>query len=80
MLTDSLKKKKQLINDEIELIKNLNKELNEGTKSIGIVNDELSKIQNVKNTQEFKKIISDIRKQSDKLKIEKKEKKAEGRD
>ena len=31
----------------------------------------------MKNTQEFKKIISDIRKQSDKLKIEKKEKKAE---
>jgi hypothetical protein len=69
--------KKQIIKDEIELIKNLNKELNEGTKSIGIVNDELSKIQNVKNTQEFKKIISDIRKQSDKLNIEKKEKKAE---
>jgi hypothetical protein len=69
--------KKQIIKDEIELIKNLNKELNEGTKSIGIVNDELSKIQNVKNTREFKKIISDIRKQSDKLKIEKKEMKAE---
>ena len=68
--------KKQIINDEIELVKNLNKELNAGTNSIATTNDELAKIQNIKNTQEYKKIIVDIRKQTDKLKIEKKEQKA----
>ena len=60
----------------IELVPEFRSLLRFFTNSIAATKDELAKIQNIKNTKEYKKIIVDIRKQTDKLKIEKKEQKA----
>ena len=57
--------KKKKLNDEIELIKNLNKKLKNDEISISEVNEKLKETNIAKNTNEFKKIKDDIR-----LKIE----------
>ena len=57
--------KKKKLNDEIELIKNLNKKLKNDEISISEVNEKLKETNITKNTNEFKKIKDDIR-----LKIE----------
>ena len=67
--------KKQIINDEILVIKDLNKQLINGDKSISDIKNELSKLQNSKNTNEFKKINTDINKEVVKLKNNKKKEK-----
>ena len=69
--------KKQIINDEILIIKDLNKQLINGDKSISDINNELSKLQHSKNTNEFKKINSDLNKEMVKLKNNKKKEKIE---
>jgi len=69
--------KKQIINDEILLIKDLNKQLINGDKSISDINNELSKLQHSKNTNEFKKINTDLNKEVVKLKNNKKKEKVE---
>ena len=67
--------KKQMINDEIIVIKDLNKQLINGDKSISEIKNELNKIQNSKNTNEFKKINTDLNKELDKIKNNKKKEK-----
>ncbi len=57
--------KKKNLNDEIELIKDLNKKLKNDEISISQVNEKLKETNIAKNTNEFKKINDDIR-----LKIE----------
>ena len=57
--------KKKKLNDEIELIKDLNKKLKNDEISISQVNEKLKETNIAKNTNEFKKINDDIR-----LKIE----------
>ena len=57
--------KKKKLNDEIELIKNLNKKLKNDEISISEVNEKLKETNIAKNTNEFKKIKDNIR-----LKIE----------
>ena len=57
--------KKKKLNDEIELIKDLNKKLKNDEISISEVNEKLKETNIAKNTNEFKKIKDDIR-----LKIE----------
>ena len=69
--------KKQIINDEILVIKDLNKQLINGDKSISDIKNELSKLQNSNNTDEFKKINIDINKEVLKLKNNKKKEKIE---
>ncbi len=69
--------KKQIINDEILIIKDLNKQLINGDKSISDINNELSKLQHSKNTNEFKKINTDLSKEVVKLKNNKKKEKVE---
>ena len=69
--------KKQIINDEIQAIKDLNKQLINGDKSISDINNELSKLQHSKNTNEFKKINTDLNKEVVKLKNNKKKEKVE---
>ena len=65
--------KKQKINDDIDKIKILNKELNNGLKSPSEIKESLKTYQDIQNTKEYKKIISDIKKEIDKIKIRKKE-------
>ena len=67
--------KKQMINDEIIVIKDLNKQLINGDKSISEIKNELNKIQSSKNTNEFKKINTDLNKELDKIKNNKKKEK-----
>lgn len=67
--------KKQMINDEIIVIKDLNKQLINGDKSISEIKNELNKIQNSKNTNEFKKINTDLNKELDNIKNNKKKEK-----
>ena len=69
--------KKQIINDEILVIKDLNKQLINGDKSISDIKNELSKLQNSNKTDEFKKINTDINKEVLKLKNNKKKEKIE---
>ena len=65
--------KKQKINDDIDKIKILNKELNNGLKSPSEIKESLKTFQDIQNTKEYKKIISDIKKEIDKIKTRKKE-------
>ena len=65
--------KKQKINDDIDKIKILNKELNNGLKSPSEIKESLKTYQDIQNTKEYKKIISDIKKEIDKIKTKKKE-------
>ena len=65
--------KKQKINDDIDKIKILNKELNNGLKSPSEIKESLKTYQDIQNTKEYKKIISDIKKEIDKIKTRKKE-------
>ena len=65
--------KKQKINDDIDKIKILNKELNNGLKSPSEIKESLKTYQDIQNTKEYKKIIADIKKEIDKIKIRKKE-------
>ena len=67
--------KKQMINDEIIVIKDLNKQLINGDKSISEIKNELNKIQNSKNTNEYKKINTDLNKELDNIKNNKKKEK-----
>ena len=67
--------KKQKINDEINTIKDLNLKLNDGSLSTSEVKELLKKIEDAKNTIEYKKITSDIKVEIDRIKNTKKKNK-----
>ena len=67
--------KKELINDEIIIIKNLNQQLLGEKKSISEINEELNKLVNSKGTDERKKIEADITKLRKKINDSKKKEK-----
>ncbi len=67
-------RKEKLLGD-IKIIKDLNTELIEGSKSISDITNELTNLENIKQTSEYKKIIKDINDQKNKTIKDKKVKK-----
>ena len=67
--------KKELINDEIKIIKNLNQQFHAEEKSISEIYDELNKLSYSKDTDARKKIDADIAKSINKIKDDKKNEK-----
>ena len=67
--------KKQKINDNINQIIALNEQLNEGTITPSEVRESLKAFEDIKNTKEYKKITSDIKKQINKFKLKQKDEK-----
>ena len=67
--------KKQKINDNINEIIALNEQLNKGTLTPSEVRESLKTFEDIKNTKEYKKITSDIKKQINKFKLKQKDEK-----
>jgi len=67
--------KKQKINDNINEIIALNKQLNKGMLTPSEVRESLKAFEDIKNTKEYKKITSDIKKQINKFKLKQKDEK-----
>ena len=67
--------KKQKINDNINEIIALNEQLNKGMISPAEVKESLKAFEDIKNTKEYKKITSDIKKQINKFKLKQKDEK-----
>ena len=67
--------KKQKINDNINEIIALNEQLNKGMISPSEVRESLKAFEDIKNTKEYKKITSDIKKQINKFKLKQKDEK-----
>jgi len=67
--------KKQKINDNINEIIALNEQLNKGMISPSEVRESLKAFEDIKNTKEYKKIASDIKKQINKFKLKQKDEK-----
>ncbi len=68
-------KKKEIIKDEIKIIKSLNQRLNAGEKSISEVKEELNSLVNSRGADERKKIETDISKLINSIKEDKKKEK-----
>ena len=67
--------KKQKINDNINEIIALNEQLNKGILTPSEVRESLKAFEDIKNTKEYKKITSDIKKQINKFKLKQKDEK-----
>ena len=67
--------KKQKINDNINEIIALNEQLNKGMLTPSEVRESLKAFEDIKNTKEYKKITSDIKKQINKFKLKQKDEK-----